>query len=448
LIHSLFLRKEFDRCLEIIERRMTACRGLCEFPIYVKALIMRRRGKISESLQLFQAATCLNPLNVLNLKQVARSLYLLGKHKASIEVYEESLKIGQEDWEIWHNVGLSYLYVKRYKKAQDCFRRANLISRHDETYLKLGHCLALEGRYEDAVDVYLEALEFSPASAEILTTLGLAYLRMGKNFKAFDFFGAALTADPTSAKAILAAGSVIQDNNDMAVALIKYRVAAAQTPHSAQLWNNVGMCFFGLHKYVAAVSCLKHALFLDPFEWIISYNLGLVHLNTGQHASAFHHLSTAINLQPDFASSYMYLAIALVSLEDFDNACSAFEKAIEMDQDHLFHLNYSIVLWNHDDKPRSRDHFLEFERVFMELDDHERTSDADVLRQQGVMRKLLKMGNAPDPRTVGTDLEAAAEQKRQRIEWEKKLTVVGAAPRDEGKNEGKNEGKTGSLPDV
>ena len=30
-----------------------------------------------------------------------------------------------------------------------------------------------------------------------------------------------------------------------------------------------------------------------------------------QYASAFHYLSSAINLKPDFAHSYMYLAITL-----------------------------------------------------------------------------------------------------------------------------------------
>ena len=43
----------------------------------------------------------------------------------------------------------------------------------------------------------------------------------------------------------------------MDVALVKYRVAAMVTPNSAQLWNNIGMCFFGKGKYVAAVACLK-----------------------------------------------------------------------------------------------------------------------------------------------------------------------------------------------
>lgn len=37
----------------------------------------------------------------------------------------------------------------------------------------------------------------------------------------------------------------------MDVALVKYRVAATRIPNSAQLWNNIGMCFFGKKKFVA-----------------------------------------------------------------------------------------------------------------------------------------------------------------------------------------------------
>ena len=77
-----------------------------------------------------------------------------------------------------------------------------------------------------------------------------------------------------------------------------------------------------------------------PFEWIISYNLGLLLLTTGQYASAFHHLSASINLKPDFAHTYMYLAVTLAKLEDVENACAAYEKALQIEDDMLFHLNY------------------------------------------------------------------------------------------------------------
>jgi Bardet-Biedl syndrome 4 protein len=57
-------------------------------------------------------------------------------------------------------------------------------------------------------------------------------------------------------KTILAAGSIIQDHSEVDVALMKYRIAAVATPNSAQLWNNVGMCFFGKQKFVAVSQSL------------------------------------------------------------------------------------------------------------------------------------------------------------------------------------------------
>jgi len=101
------------------------------------------------------------------------------------------------------------------------------------------------------------------------------------------------------------------------------------------------MCFFAKQRYIAAIACLKRALYLAPFEWIVAYNLGLVHLSTAQHASAFHYFSSAVNLRPAFAHTYMWLGVALAALDDADNACFAFERAIEKDaSEPSFHLNY------------------------------------------------------------------------------------------------------------
>ncbi|RHY21043.1 hypothetical protein DYB25_006015 [Aphanomyces astaci] len=363
LLHKLYLRQEYAECLKLIEDMLKEHQGLCEYPIYVKvALIMQHSGRIQESLQLFQAATCLNPDNKDNLKQVGRSLYLLGKHKAAIEVYEETKKLaGPEDWEIHHNIGLCHMYLKSYDLAIESFQSANNIHRHDTTFLQLGKVHTLREDFKAAISVYLEALEFSPENPELLTTVGLLYLRIGENFRAFDYLGNSMTHDPRNAK----------------------------TPNSAQLWNNIGMCFFGKQRFVAAVASLKRALYLDPFEWITSYNLGLVHLNTGQYASAFHYFSAAINLKPDFASSYMYLAITLGRLDDFENACSAYEKAIEMDADHLFHLNYAITLLNNDEIERAKVQFDKFDAIFNTLDEATQSSDPEVMAQRQALLEAL-----------------------------------------------------------
>ena len=48
-----------------------------------------------------------------------------------------------------------------YRLAADCFRRANAVQRHDTTFMQLGKVYTLQEDYRTAIDVYLEALEFS-----------------------------------------------------------------------------------------------------------------------------------------------------------------------------------------------------------------------------------------------------------------------------------------------
>eukprot|EP01035_Chromulina_nebulosa_P017244 gene17244-22771_t len=387
-----YVRKEFNECLRVIEEQLKLCNGQSEYPLYIKALILRQQGRIEESLTTFQAALCLNPSNINNLKQVGRSLYLLGKHKTALDVFEEAEQLNSEDREIWHYKGMCYmLYNKQYERAIECFETANSIQRHESSFIQLGRIYRILNKEDEALLVYQEALETCPENPELLTTIGLLYLKIGNNTKAFEYLGNALTYDPKSSKAILAAGSIIQDNQDMDVALIKYRVAAVQTPNSAQLWNNIGMCFFGKAKYIAAVACLKKGSYIAPFEWIISYNLGVVHLSCGQFASAFQYFSTAINLQPSYAKAYMYLAVALAKLEDFENSCAAYEKSIELSsEDYLTFLNYSITLYLNDELEKSKENFSRFEVLFnLQSDSGGIDIDSDILKQADLLKDAL-----------------------------------------------------------
>eukprot|EP01111_Echinosteliopsis_oligospora_P014140 TRINITY_DN5261_c0_g1_i1.p1 TRINITY_DN5261_c0_g1~~TRINITY_DN5261_c0_g1_i1.p1 ORF type:complete len:104 (-),score=46.85 TRINITY_DN5261_c0_g1_i1:106-417(-) len=61
-----------------------------------------------------------------NLKQISRCLFLLGNHLAAISVLDK-IQQKEEDWEIWHNKGLCFMYLQDLEKAVDCLRRANEI---------------------------------------------------------------------------------------------------------------------------------------------------------------------------------------------------------------------------------------------------------------------------------------------------------------------------------
>lgn len=84
-------------------------------------------------------------MNVNNMKQVGRSLYLLGKHKTALDVFEEAEQLNAEDREIWHNKGMCYLYLKQYDKSLECFELANSIQRNEITYTQMGRVFRLTG---------------------------------------------------------------------------------------------------------------------------------------------------------------------------------------------------------------------------------------------------------------------------------------------------------------
>jgi Bardet-Biedl syndrome 4 protein len=113
LIYELYSHRRFEECERLVEEQLRAARGASEYALYVKGLLRRQQGAISESLLLFQAAACLNPRSVTNLKQVGRSLFLLGKHRAALDVLGEAERLAPEDWQLPHARGVAQTAHRR-----------------------------------------------------------------------------------------------------------------------------------------------------------------------------------------------------------------------------------------------------------------------------------------------------------------------------------------------
>ena len=72
---------------------------------------------------------------------------------------------------------------------------------------------------------------FSPESADLCSTLGLLYMQVGESSMAFEQLGTALAFDASNAKAMMAAGSMMQSHGDFDVALAKYRYTHSMSPY-------------------------------------------------------------------------------------------------------------------------------------------------------------------------------------------------------------------------
>ena len=133
---------------------------MCEYANYVQGLILRQEGKIQESLEQFQVCNILNPNSADNIKQMARSLFLLGRHKLAVEAYRQAESRSEEkDWEISHNLGVCHLYLREWDLAKQSLQESLELSKHEQTYVVLGKVFLLTSDVQGAVSVYTEAVK-------------------------------------------------------------------------------------------------------------------------------------------------------------------------------------------------------------------------------------------------------------------------------------------------
>jgi len=389
-LYHLYVTKQHQECLAIIEEILKATNNHCKYPLYIKALILRQNGEIEKSLEILKLVEKLDPTNIINIKQIGRSLFLLGKHRAAIEVYDDALKLAGKDWEIYHNKGICYTFLNDARKAIENFYKALEINNHDSTYTYLGKLLIQCGEYEEAIALYEQAITISPDNVDFLIVLGLLYLKKDDSSCAFNYIGRALSYDQTNIHGILVAGSIMQNNYEFDGALVKYRICSVLNPESPELWNNIGMCFYGKNKIIAAISCLKKALYLAPNEWKISFNLGLAHLKHEQYVSAFRYFTSSANLNPKFSDTYIWLGVTLNKLGDFENSKIAFEKGLMINQSNIVgFLNYAIVLYENNKHEDAKINLTRFKELYYQLTNEER-EDLDVIEMKEVGIELGK----------------------------------------------------------
>lgn len=127
-----------------------------------------------------------------------------GDYDRAIECYEKALELAPDVPGIYYEMAFSYLYKGNPEEAlrysQEGIDRASARGAKDELpglYDLKGSALDDLGRREEAVEVYLEALDrFDVNNTRLYYNLGLTYYRMGERDKARDCLAQSLIDDP------------------------------------------------------------------------------------------------------------------------------------------------------------------------------------------------------------------------------------------------------------
>ena len=348
LVHQYFIRNEFDSCIEVLSKYSKFKSGFeSSYSKIIKGLISRNGGRLSESLSLFK--DCYSLIKYSSdasyiLKEIGKTFYLLGKYSDSIDIYNNVLHKNKDDWDCYYHIGLIFMNVKKYKKAEEYMNEALKINRCKEVLIGCGKILLKKNEIDEAIKKFEEVLSLSPNDTNLMSTLGGLYLKKGSEEKAKKYYNKVINTEKKYSKSLMGLQAIYQNEGLEEDSYNLLVTGHASNPNSAYLWNNLGMYYLSKGKKIFASTCLKRAIYLAPFEWVISFNLGLVYLKNEQYVSSFIHMNTAANLNKNNHLIYLYLAIICAELNNDGNAKNCFEKALALKEDPIVIFNYIVFL--------------------------------------------------------------------------------------------------------
>jgi tetratricopeptide (TPR) repeat protein len=200
-----------------------------------------------------------------------------------------------------------------------------------EAQFNLANSLRQQGRLEEAVSRYNEALRINPGHVLARHNLGNALLALGRFGDAEASFRRVLELNPNIPETHCNMGNALLAQRRPDEAVASYRHALHLNPKLAIAHSNLGDALRDLGRSEEAAASCREALALDAPRAETHNSLGNALLDLGRLPDAAASYAHALRLNPRFVKAYVNLAIVLRLLGNAPEAESMCRQALQVD---------------------------------------------------------------------------------------------------------------------
>jgi tetratricopeptide (TPR) repeat protein len=196
-----------------------------------------------------------------------------------------------------------------------------------------GYMCARGGLFEQARDLFREAVALKPDDAVGHYNLGAALAETGQLREAIAPFRKAIKLKPDFAGAHYELGRALAETGQLREAIAPFRKAIKLKPDHveahyelADAHYELGFALSEMSRFREAIAPFRKAIKLKPDFAEPHYELGLALSETGQLREAIAPFREAVKLKPDFAVAHYNLGVALGETGQFREAIAVLRK--------------------------------------------------------------------------------------------------------------------------
>lgn len=173
-----------------------------------------------------------------------------------------------------------------------------------------------EGRFEEALAHFNEALRINPDYFDARRNIGNLFLKQEKYNEAIANLSKALHMGKEQAEVYRNLGFAYAQLGEHGLAIQHYNQALRIDPEDLRVRNSLGRSFLAHGKFREAIACFSEVLRTKTGLPDVYSNLGLAYYQLGDYGLAVKHWTEAVKLKPDFADVLNNLAWILAVTED------------------------------------------------------------------------------------------------------------------------------------
>jgi tetratricopeptide (TPR) repeat protein len=209
----------------------------------------------------------------------------------------------------------------------------------------LGLWLKNQGRIDEAIEQYHQALQLNPNAWDALNDLGVALAVTGQFDGAIQNYRKSLQIDPSRFAVQNNLGHALAAEGRFDEAIECYRKALQLNPNFSDALNNLGNAFTARGRFDDAIENYRRAIQINPDFPEALNNLGVVLANQGRFDEALGNYRKALRINPNDSGALDNLGVALTAQGHFNEAIGCYHQAIQANPSRpetFFHLGMTL----------------------------------------------------------------------------------------------------------